>query len=144
MKRGIFAMVVVMMFGLVGTVHADGPAMEDVVRSPQDYAGMSIEFPAAKLSGNITKYDVGGVRKYYLTVGSRTRTFEVGFFLAPPVLADKLAAKLNPETNYRVNLVCRIERIVINGVPQWHGIVTRVDFLNGDGRVVDTVKLGEK
>jgi hypothetical protein len=27
-------------------------------------------------------------------------------------------------------------------VAQWHGIVTRVDFLNADGRVVETVKEG--
>jgi hypothetical protein len=128
----------------LGATYAQGPAMEEVVRSPQDYAGRTVEFEGVKLSGAITKYDVAGVRKYYLTLTSRAKTFEVGFFLAPPALADKLAAVMNPETKYWVTLTCRVERIVINGTEQWHGIVTRIDFLDEDGFVVDTVREGKK
>jgi hypothetical protein len=144
MNRMVVALAAFAMPCLVGTTYADPPAMEDVVRFPQDYAGTTVEFAGVKLSGNITKYDVGGIRKYYLTLGSRAMTFEAGFFLAPPGLADKLGEKVNPDLNYRVNIVCRIEKIVINRVPQWHGIVTRVDFLDANGRVADTVKGGNE
>jgi hypothetical protein len=137
-------LVAIVMFGPVGETYADSPAMEDVVRSPQDYAGSTVEFSGVKLSGNITKYDVGGIRKYYLTLTSRAKTFEVGFFLAPPGLADKLAGTMDPETSYRVNIACRVEKIVLNGVPQWHGFVTRVDFLDDNGRVVKTVREGRR
>ena len=137
-------LVVVALCGPVGVASADSPEMADVVRSPQDYAGQTVEFYGVKLSGNLTKYDVGGIRKYYLTLTSRAKTFEVGFFLAPPNLADKLANTMNPETNYRVNIVCRVDQIVLNGVPQWHGFVTRVDFLDENGRVVKTVREGRR
>ncbi len=144
MKRFGAILAVVVMASFVGTARADSPDMADVVRSPQDYAGQTIEFFAVKLSGNITKYDVGGIRKYYLTLTSQAKTFEVGFFLAPPNLADKLMGTMDPETNYRVNIVCRVDKIVLNGVPQWHGFVTRVDFLNDNGRVVKTVREGRR
>lgn len=142
MKPVVVILAVLGMSCLIGVAPAAGPAMEDVVRSPEDYAGRTIAFAGVTLSGNITKYDLGGVRKYYLTLGSREKTYEVGFFMAPPGLADKLAATMNPETTYRVNIACRVEKIVINRVAQWHGIVTRVDFLNAEGRVVETVKEG--
>jgi hypothetical protein len=144
MKRVGAILVVVALSGFAGVAYADSPAMEDVVRSPQDYAGQTVEFFAVKLSGNITKYDAGGIRKYYLTLTSLAKTFEVGFFLAPPGLADKLANTMDPETNYRVNIVCRVDKIVLNGVPQWHGFVTRVDFLDENGRVVKTVREGRR
>ena len=141
MKRvGVLAVILVLA-GPVAVAQA-GPTMEQVVWAPQNYAGATIEFPEATLSGRITTYDVGGVRKYYLTLGSRGRTFEVGFFLAPPALADKLAAGMNPQGNYWVNLTCRIDKISINGTPQWHGIVTRVDFLDDEGEVVESVSAG--
>jgi hypothetical protein len=144
MKRAVRVMVGFVVFFSIKSAYADGPAMEDVVRSPQDYAGQKVEFSGVGLSGNITKYDVAGIRKYYLTLASRNKTFEVGFFLAPPILADKLAGKMNPEVRYRVNIACRVEKLVLNGVPQWHGIVTRVGFLNEEGQVTDTVRVGEK
>jgi hypothetical protein len=120
------------------------PTMEEVIRAPADYAGQRLTFDGATLSGKITNYDVGNVRKYYLIVGSRRGALEAGFFLAPPSLADKLASRMDPERNYPVRLTCAVERIVINQVPQWHGIVTRVDFLDADGGVTDTVKIGGK
>lgn len=122
---------------------AQGPSMEEVVRSPENFAGKTLEFQGASLSGALTRYDAAGVRKYYLNVRSRDKVFEVGFFLAPPALADRLAEKLDPRRNYGVNLTCRIERITINNVPQWHGIVTRVDLLGDDGRVTETIKEGK-
>jgi hypothetical protein len=115
--------------------------MRQVVRAPADYAGRTLTFTGATLSGQITPYEVGYVRKYYLTVESRGGALVGGFFMAPPSLADKLAARMDRRQNYAVNLTCRVSRIVINDVPQWHGIVTRVDFLDGDGRVADTVRL---
>jgi hypothetical protein len=142
MKRLDLCLVFLFLVGPLPVVCAGGPTMEQVVWAPQNYAGATIEFSEVTLSGKITPYDLGGVRKYYLTLGSRGRTFEVGFFLAPPALADKLAAGMNPQTNYWVNLVCRIEKISINGVPQWHGIVTRVDFLDEEGEVTETVSVG--
>jgi hypothetical protein len=123
---------------------SDPPTMEQVAASPADYAGLTLTFPGATLSGTITVYDVGNVRKYYLTVGSRRGTLEAGFFLAPPALADKLSRRMDRRYNYAVNLTCRVEQIAINEVPQWHGIVTRVDFLGDDGQVTDTVKLRGK
>jgi hypothetical protein len=123
---------------------AEAPAMEDVVRSPADYAGRKLKFPGVTLSGNLTAYDPGGVRKYYLTVMSRNRRFEIGFFLAPPRLADKLTRVMNPRRNYWVNLTCKVRTISINGFEQWHGIVSRVDFLDDDGDVYRTVKVGKK
>jgi hypothetical protein len=141
MKRAVAVLASLVLSCPTGAIHAGEPVMEDVVRSPQDYAGQALRFTRVTLSGKITKYDVAGVRKYYLTLGSRGKTFEAGFFLAPPALADTLADKMDPETNYRVNLSCRVEQVFINRFPQWHGIVTRVDFLDADGRIVDTVKL---
>jgi hypothetical protein len=129
---------------VVAPVAADGPAMENVVAAPQDYAGQTLVFNDAILSGAITKYDVAGVRKYYLSVESKNRVFEGGFFLAPPDVADALAPKMDPRKNYRVRLTCKIEKIVINSVPQWHGITTRVDFLSADEKVLDTVEQGKK
>lgn len=131
-------------FIVLSLLAADTARMEDVVRSPQDYAGKSLDFPGATLSGNITRYDAAGVRKYYLNVSSRDRTFEPGFFLAPPDLADKLAGRMDPMKNYGVTLRCKVERIVINDVPQWHGIVTRVEFVGPDGKVTDTLSQGKK
>jgi hypothetical protein len=118
--------------------------MEQVAGSPADYAGQTLTFGWVTLSGNITVYDVGNVRKYYLIVASRRGALEAGFFLAPPALADKLAQRMDARRNYAVNLTCRIEQIVINEVPQWHGIVTQVSFLDSDGQVTDTVKLRSK
>jgi hypothetical protein len=144
MQRALLACVPLLAL-LAGSARAGWfPTMEQVARSPADYAGMTLTFGGATLSGKITVYEVGYVRKYYLTVGSRAGTLEAGFFLAPPSLADKLAGLMNPRQNYAVNLTCRVQRIVINEVPQWHGIVTRVDFLDGDGQVTDTVKLTAK
>jgi hypothetical protein len=130
---------------LAGLTRAsDPPTMEQVASSPADYAGLSLTFPGATLSGTITAYDVGNVRKYYLTVASRRGALEAGFFLAPPAVADKLSQRMDRRRNYAVNLTCRIEQIVINEVPQWHGIVTRVDFLGADGQVTDTVQVRGK
>lgn len=116
-----------------------GPSMEDVVRTPADYAGKTLTFRGAALSGNVTKYDAGGVRKYYLQVDSKGRTFEAGFFLAPPGLADRLMDKMDPKKNYGVNLTCKVEQITLNGVPQWHGIVDKVEFIDADGKVTETI-----
>ena len=130
------------LIGLAGPAAAQ-PAMEDVIRAPGDYAGQKLQFNGVTLSGNVTKYDISGVRKYYLTLQSRQRTFEVGFFLAPPGLADKLTQKLDPRTNYAVNLTCKVEQITLNCLPQWHGIVSRIDLLDGNGNVVETIKDGK-
>jgi hypothetical protein len=128
----------------VSTAQAqNAPSMEQVIRAPADYAGQVLTFPAATLSGSITTYDVAGIRKYYLVVNSRRGALEAGFFLAPPALADKLFIRMDRTADYRVNLTCKVERLVINEVPQWHGIVSRVDFLDGDGNVTDTVKIGK-
>jgi hypothetical protein len=121
----------------------DGPRMEDVVAAPADFAGRTLTFGGVTLSGSILRYDLAGVRKYYLTVGSRNLTYEPGFFLAPPPLADKLYDRLSPRRNYAVNLTCRVERLVINDVPQWHGIVSRVDLLGDDGSVAETIRVGK-
>jgi hypothetical protein len=126
------------------TSRADSPRMEDVVRAPADYAGKKLRFAWATLSGRITPYDAGGVRKYYLTVLGRSSTFEIGFFLAPPPLADKLVRVMNPRRNYRVNLRCKVQTISINGFEQWRAIVSRVSFLDEDGDVIRTVKAGKK
>ena len=128
---------------LTGSAAAQAPRMEDVVASPGDYAGMTLTFGGAKLSGAIVKYDVAGVRKYYLTVSSAAKDLEAGFFLAPPDLADKLSAKMDPQKSYSVKITCKVQKLVINEVPQWHGIVSQVDFPDGDGKVVDTVKQGK-
>jgi hypothetical protein len=125
---------------LAGAAPDDGPpAVEDVVRSPADYAGRALTAPGAGLSGKVTTYDVDGVRKYYLTVGTAGGRIQAGFFLAPPALADELAAAMDPGTNYPVNLAYRVQQVDINGFAQWHGVVTRVEFFDGDGRVVRTL-----
>jgi hypothetical protein len=133
-----------LLFLLTPVARADDPTMETVIAAPADYAGQTLKFNNAGLSGNVTKYDVGGVRKYYLLVGSPARRLEPGFFMAPPALADKLIDGLNPRMNYRVNLTCKVTRITINDVPQWHGIVSQVDLLDGDGNVTRTIKLDKK
>lgn len=142
-RAGVVGMAVVFALASLGRAQ-DGPSMEDVIRSPADYAGKTIAFSGAALSGNVTKYDVGGVRKYYLQVDSRSNTFEAGFFLAPPGLADRLIEKMDPKKNYGVRLTCKIEQITINGVPQWHGIVSKVEFTDGDGNTIDTVEQPKK
>jgi len=90
-----------------------GPTMEELVLSPADYTGTYWLYRGVTLSGAIMTYDVAGVRKYYLTVGSRAGTIEPGFFLAPPRVADQLYAKMNRQRNYTVNLTCRVRQIVI-------------------------------
>ncbi len=120
-----------------------GPTVEEVVASPADFAGQKVVFPGVTLSGSIYRYDVAGVRKYYLTVGTPERVYEAGFFLAPPALADKLYDMMNPRLNYNATLTCRVERITINSVAQWHGIVTAVSFIDGDGQVLKTVTAGK-
>jgi hypothetical protein len=144
MNKTAFAVLFVLGSGLSGLAAQEAPRMEKVVESPADYAGKTLTFSGAKLSGAIVKYDVSGVRKYYLTVSSASRDLEAGFFLAPPALADKLADKMDPRKSYAVKITCKVEKLVINEVPQWHGIVTQVDFVDGDGRVTDTVKLEKK
>src|SRR5262249_10520475 len=126
------------------SAHAQAPSVEAVVADPADYAGQTVTFRGVILSGNITRYDVAGVRKYYLTVATPGRLLEAGFVLAPHLLADKLYNTMNPRENYNVNLTCKVEQISINSVPQWHGIVTAVAFVGADGRVIETVKLGRK
>lgn len=143
MGRAVVSIVVVIAVSSLACAQ-DGPSMEDVIRTPADYGGKTLTFRGAALSGNVTKYDVGSVRKYYLQVDSENRTFEAGFFLAPPGLADRLMDKMDPKKNYGVNLICKIEQITINGVPQWHGIVGKVQFTDADGKVTDTVELPKK
>jgi hypothetical protein len=117
-------------------------AMENVILAPQDYAGQTLRFDGVALSGHLTVYDVSWTRKYYLTVRSADGNLEVGFFLAPPALADQLYNVMNARSNYTVNLTCRVQQIAINNFFQWHGIVTRVDLLDENGQVSRTVKLG--
>lgn len=119
-----------------------GPSLAEVIASPQSFAGKALTFAPALLSGKITTYDVAGVRKYYLVVEGGQDRLEAGFFLAPPRLADRLATVMDAGKNYRVGLTCKVERITINEVPQWHGIVTRVSFLDDEGKVVRTVEDG--
>jgi hypothetical protein len=143
MVRTVVGLAVIL--AATSVVHAqDGPSMEDVVAAPADYGGKTLTFRGVALSGNVTKYDVGNIRKYYLQVASKSRTFEAGFFLAPPAVADRLIEKMDAKKNYGVNLVCKIEQITINGVPQWHGIVGKVEFVDADGKVTDTVELPKK
>jgi hypothetical protein len=113
--------------------------VDDVVRAPADYAGRALTAPGAGLSGKITPYDAGGARKYYLTVGTAGGRIQAGFFLAPPALADALAAAMDPATNYSVNLAYRVRQVSINGFDQWQGVVSKVEFLDDNGRVVRTV-----
>jgi hypothetical protein len=127
----------------VGRAAADGPTMPQVVASPADYGGKTLTFKGATLSGSITTYEVNYVRKYYLNVQSRGGKLELGFFMAPPGLADKLADYMSRSRNYTVNLTCKVERISINTFVQWHGIVTKVDFMDDGGKVVKTIKLGK-
>jgi hypothetical protein len=124
--------------------HARGPGLAEVVQSPEDYSGKSLTFDGLTLSGTVTKYDVSGVRKYYLTVETRHGVYEAGFFLAPPGLADKLTDKMNPKKNYRVNVTCTVKKLTINGVAQWHGVVSAVAFVDGDGKVTATLKADKK
>ncbi len=138
-RVSLYCMPLLLLF--VAPAWADAPSMRQVIAAPADYAGQSITFPQITLSGEITWYEVNYMRKYYLTVASRRGALQPGFFLAPPSLADKLGSRMKAGQNYWVNLTCRIERIVINEVPQWHGIVTRIEFLDRNGRVTDTVKL---
>ena len=132
------------LFACPAVGRCQAPAIEDVVADPADYAGRTLVFQGVTLSGNITRYDLAGVRKYYLTVQTPGRVLEAGFFLAPPALADKLYNTMNPRENYTVNVTCKVEQISINSIPQWHGIVTAVAFIDGAGRVIETVKLGKK
>jgi hypothetical protein len=120
------------------------PSIEDVVRNPADYAGKAVMYNGVTLSGAITPEEVSGVRKYYLTVQTPDRTYEAGFFLAPPGLADKLSDRMSPRKNYAVNISCKVEKISINGFEQWHGIVAAVAFLDSDGKVTETVKVDKK
>jgi hypothetical protein len=138
-----FAISCLVLFVCPALGRCQGPTIEDVVASPADYAGQRVVFPGVTLSGSIYRYDIAGVRKYYLTVGTRNRVYEAGFFLTPPALADKLYDMMNPRLNYNVTLSCRVEQITINTVAQWHGIVTAVSFLDGDGEVIKTVRLGK-
>src|SRR5215470_11374085 len=102
MSRSLLPLIVLLTAHIPGAGAQEAPRMEDVVRSPQDYAGKTLEFGGATLSGSLVKYDLGGVRKYYPVVSSSGKTLEAGFFLAPPDLADKLVEKMSPEKNYPV------------------------------------------
>ena len=117
--------------------------MDQVVARPADYGGRTLNFKGATLSGSITSYEVNYVRKYYLLVQGSDRKIEIGFFMAPPGLADQLAAYMSRTRNYSVNLTCKVEQVSINTFAQWHGIVTRVDFVDGDGKVIKTIKQGK-
>ncbi len=132
------------MFVCPAAGRCQAPTIEDVVADPADYAGRTVVFNGVTLSGNITRYDTAGVRKYYLTIQTPGRVLEAGFFLAPPLLADKLYNTMNPRENYTVNVTCKVEQLSINSVAQWHGIVTAVAFVGADGRVIETVKLSRK
>lgn len=143
MKNALSCSLLIVCALAAGRAAADGPTMEQVVASPADYGGRTLTFTGATLSGAITGYEVNYVRKYYLNLLSKGRRFELGFFMATPGLADKLADYMDRTRNYSVNLTCKVERININGFAQWHGIATRVDFLDGDGKVVKTIKPGK-
>ena len=126
-----------------GRAAAEDSAMDQVVARPADYGGRTLNFKGATLSGSITSYEVNYVRKYYLLVQGSDRKIEIGFFMAPPGLADQLAAYMSRTRNYSVNLTCKVEQVSINTFAQWHGIVTRVDFVDGDGKVIKTIKQGK-
>jgi hypothetical protein len=140
MKKTLSCSLLIVCTLAVGRAVADGPTMDQVVAKPASYEGRTLAFTGATLSGSITTYEVNYIRKYYLEVQGKDNKFEVGFFLAPPGLADKLADYMNRSRNYSVNLTCKVERIRINTFAQWHGIVTRVDFVDSDGKVVKTLK----
>jgi hypothetical protein len=120
------------------------PSLTDVVASPASYAGRVLTFPKLLLSGTVYKYDFEGVRKYYLLVQTGGKRLDLGFLLAPPAVADKLTDYMKPRTNYSVNLTCKVERITINSFPQWHGTVSKVEFLDADGKVVKTIEQARK
>ena len=42
-----------------------------------------------------------------------------------------------------MNVACKVEQITLNCQAQWHGIVSRVDLLDGNGNVVETIKEGK-
>jgi hypothetical protein len=114
----------------------DPPTVEQVVRAPADFAGQKLVAAQALLSGTITTYDLGEVRKYYLTVGTARGRLQAGFFLAPPALADSLSVAMEARRNYSVNIIYKVQTVRINDFDQWHGVVTKVEFLDDDGRVV--------
>jgi hypothetical protein len=141
-KKALLALAAAL-FSPLAAPAQDAPTLRDVTVAPATYAGRTLTFPKLKLSGTITKFDFGGVRKYYLTVETAGKRVDAGFFLAPPDVADKLGDYVSPRSNYEVNLSCKIERITINGFPQWHGIVTKVEFLT-DGKVSKTIQQAKK
>jgi hypothetical protein len=143
MKKTLACSLLIVCTLAVGRAAADGPTMDQVVATPASYGGRTLTFTGATLSGSITTYEVSYVRKYYLNVQSKDSKLEIGFFMTPPGLADKLADYMNRSRNYSVNLTCKVERISINTFAQWHGIVTQVDFVDGDGKVVKTIKQGK-
>ena len=51
---------------------------------------------------------------------------------------------MNSRENYSVNLTCKIEKITPNGFDQWQAVVSRVVFLDGDGKATSTVEADKK
>ena len=127
-------------FVLAGTTGAQSPSLTDVVRSPQDYAGKTLKFDGATLSGNIVKYDAAGKRMYYPTVQTQSGSLQAGFLLLPSDLGQQLSNRLDPKTNYTVNLTCKVEEVTINRVSSWQGIISKLEFIDANGKVLETFK----
>jgi hypothetical protein len=62
------------LFACPAVGRCQAPTIEDVVADPADYAGQTLVFKGVALSGNIIRYDLAGVRKYYLTVQTPARS----------------------------------------------------------------------
>jgi hypothetical protein len=92
----------------------------------------------AVLSGTITPYVAGGQGLDYLTV-SIDGKLQGGTFIVPPDLAAQLRGMMNPSVNYNVNFVYGWQRVPVNGFAPAYGVVTRVDFVDANGRVVASV-----
>jgi hypothetical protein len=92
----------------------------------------------AVLSGTVTPYVAGGQSLNYLTVNVGGK-LQGGTFIVPPDLAAQLRGMMNPNTNYTVNFIYGMERVPVNGFAPSYGVVTRIDFVDGNGVVFASV-----
>jgi hypothetical protein len=101
-------------------------------------AGNTLVASNALLSGTITPYVAGGQGLNYLTVQVGGK-LQGGTFIVPPELAAQLRGMMNPNINYNVNFIYGWQNVPVNGFAPALGVVTRVDFVDANGRVFASV-----
>jgi hypothetical protein len=116
----------------------DVPPVRATVVNQNQAVGNTFAASNAVLSGTITPFVAGGRGLDYLTVRVDGK-LQGGTFIVPPDLAAQLRGMMNPGINYNVNFIYGWQNVPVNGFAPAYGVVTRVDFVDGNGRVFASV-----